>query len=458
MRKWFTGLQFRLLLGFTAVLVVALTSLSLYTGYAAQREADRFQEEVEEARARRLENLVNQFYVQRRPESGLQEALEQAGSLYGWRILVRDREGNVIGDSHRLFGRPPFEPRYIFEQLALESQGQQVGSFSVAESIAPGLPPEPVVSGLVSRLNRSILWTGLIAGAAGVVLVSFTSRRVLSPVQSLTSAARALGQGDLSQRIAEGGPREVKEMAQVFNGMAENLQRAEQHRRNLIADVAHELRTPLSNIQGYLEAMKDGLLQPDGTTIDVIHQQVLHLADLLEDLRLLVHLEAGDLRLQIEPDSLGNALQRSVEAFRARADAKGVALSLELPEDLPLVSMDRTRLSQVVGNLLDNGIVHTLAGGQVTASAEVGEGLVTVSVADTGEGISPENLAMVFERFYRVDQSRTRSTGGAGLGLTIARQLVMAHGSDIRVESTVGVGTTFSFDLHISDATDTFEQ
>ena len=215
-----------------------------------------------------------------------------------------------------------------------------------------------------------------------------------------------------------------------------------------MADVAHELRTPLSNIQGYLEAVRDGLLQPDNHTIDTIHQQALHLALLVEDLRLLALAETGALRLNMEPSSLEQVLEKSMQAVRPRAEAGSIALSLEVQPNFPLVEMDRTRIAQVVGNLLENAITHTPQGGRVTVSAEVTAiGWARVTVADTGAGIPADDLPQVFERFYRAEPSRTRSTGGAGLGLTIARQLVEAHGGAIYAESEPGNGSRFVFEL-----------
>jgi signal transduction histidine kinase len=448
MASWFFSLQFRLIAAFALVLALALVSVSMYVGFTARQATERFQQEVEEARATRMEQLVTHIYASSRSWAGLQAAIEQASSLYGWRIVVRDMEGRIMADSHQAldtYGMTAMRGSRLF---TVRSSGREVGSLVVAPSVAPQVVPEPSVSILASALNRSLLWTGLAAGAGGILLVSLLSRQVLAPVRGLSSAAGLLGQGDLSQRVSAHGRDEIAHLGRTFNSMAEGLEKAEQQRRNLMADVAHELRTPLSNIQGYLEAVRDGLLQPDSDTIDTIYQQVLYLAHLVEDLRLLALAEAGALRLDSELDSLEEVLRRSVEAVRPRAQARGVSLSLEVQPDFPLVEMDRTRIAQVVGNLLENAILHTPRAGQVTVLAQVvGTGVARVTVADTGVGIPPEALLQVFERFYRVDPSRTRSTGGAGLGLTIAKQLVEAHGGTIRAESELGKGSRFVFEL-----------
>ena len=198
------------------------------------------------------------------------------------------------------------------------------------------------------------------------ILISLAARRILAPLQALGGAARRLGEGDLGQRVPASGPSEIRRLGNTFNAMAENLQAAEQQRRNLTADVAHELRTPLSNIQGYLDAVQDGLLQPDEATIATLRQQAAHLVTLVEDLRLLALAEAGSLVLHTQPESIQPLLEESIEAFRPRADAKNIRLTLELTEGLPDADLDRTRISQVVGNLLENAIVNTPEGGAVT--------------------------------------------------------------------------------------------
>ena len=451
MSRCFFSLQFRLVVGFALVLALALGSASLYIGYAARQEVDRIERGIEEARVARVEDVVSKFYTARQDWSGLQSVVERAGSLYGKHIVVVDAKGRVVGDSRLRFGRPPKGIDPGRRLLAVRSKGREIGSVLVAPSDIPENIPEPPLSQFALAMNQSLLLAGIAVGAGGILLVSLVSQRTLSSVRVVSSAARRLGAGDLSQRVPAGGRDEIGQLARTFNSMAEGLQSAERQRRNLVADVAHELRTPLSNIQGYVEAVRDGLLKPDDATVDTIHQQVVYLARLVEDLRVLAEAEAEDFRLDVEPDSLEVVVQRSVEAFRPRAEGKGVTLVSDLPTELPLVVLDRTRISQVMANLLENAIRHTPDGGQVKVSATTGKGsMATVTVADSGEGIPAEEVPNVFRRFYRVDPSRTRATGGAGLGLTIAKQLVEAHGGTIRAESAAGAGSKFIFELPLA--------
>ena len=230
--------------------------------------------------------------------------------------------------------------------------------------------------------------------------------------------------------------------------MADDIQRAERQRLNLMADVAHELRTPLSNIQGYVEAMKDGVISPSDETLESIHQQVLQLNHLVEDVKLLSLLDAGALRLNFEKAALGDVLNRSVRGFMAKAHSKEIRLTTEIDEGIPPVRMDTARILQVVDNLLENAIRHTPQGGRVTVrSGMLPTDEAFVAVSDTGEGIPDTVIATVFDRFRRADPSRARATGGAGLGLAIAKNLVEAHGGTIEAESSPGGGTTFRFTI-----------
>ncbi len=449
--RWFFSLHFRLIAAFTLVLALALTGISLYIGYTAGQDTERLERDIDDARLARMNLLVAESYAKRPGWEGIQQAIEGVSSLYGWRILVMDRDRKVRADSHLDFGFDLDLTLTEEHTFPILSRGVTVGSVLVTSREVHEETPEPSVSLLTTALNRSLLWTGLAAGAAGILLISLLSRRMLAPVRELSSAARLLGRGDTSQRVSAKGRDEVAELGRAFNSMASDLERAEEQRKILMADIAHELRTPLSNVQGYLEAIKDGLLQPDSRTVDTVHGQVMHLSRLVEDLRLLALAEAGDLPLHRQPGSLVDVLQRSMDAVKPRADAKGVEVSLEAHGELPHVEMDSMRIAQVMGNLLENAINYTPQGGAVTVTASLsGARTARVSVSDTGMGIPADDLDNIFERFYRVDPSRTRATGAAGLGLTIAKGLVEAHGGAIYAESSLGQGSRFTFDLPLS--------
>ena len=312
----------------------------------------------------------------------------------------------------------------------------------------PGVEPRSMI--FLASVNRALLLIAVVAGLGAVLLILGLSHRILAPVEALTAAVRRMEEGDLSQRVEITSRDEIGDLARAFNAMAAGLARLEELRRNMVTDVAHELRTPLSNIRGYLEALKDGMVEPESRIIDSIYEEAMLLNHLVDDLQELALAEAGQLRLERRPMALADVVNRAVEAFRPRSEAKGIVLQVDLPEGLPLVDVDPQRVGQVLRNLLDNALTHTPPGGEIAVAAHAGGQWVEVSVRDTGSGIAAEDLPYVFERFYRADKSRSRATGGAGLGLAIARSLVEAHGGRIWVESTEGEGCTFTLALPLT--------
>ena len=449
MTRWFLSLQFRLVAGFAVVLVLTLGAVSAYIGYSADRAVERLQLDVDQARSDRIQQIMLRSYSVSGNWESAQAVAETVGRLFGRHIVVADIRGRIVGDSQLRLGRPWQMGRPDQRFKSVRGQVGDVGSFLVQDIDGFEEFPEPRLSRFVGVINRSLIYAGIAAGLGGLLVVSILSRRTLTPVRALSTAARRLGGGDLSQRVPAPGNDEVGQLGHSFNSMAAGLEKAEQQRKNLVADVAHELRTPLSNIQGYVEAMRDGVLEHDQATLDTVHAQTMHLGRLVEDLRLLAQTESEDFRLNLEQESLGDVLRHSVEGFRARSSSIDVGLNLDIPDELPMLLIDRTRISQVLGNLLENAVRHSSSGGEVNV-AGVSEGRVVVTVADGGDGIAPEDIAHVFDRFYRADPSRTRATGGAGLGLTIAKKIVEAHGGEIRAESVKGQGSRFIFELPVT--------
>lgn len=446
------SLWFRLVVGFALVLALTLFGVSLYLNRVAASEAVRLEQDIDEVRAARIEEVVSRYIQGRSRRVGLQGTLEHAGWLYGWRITVHDRDGTPLADSHVMVTRQATGPAVTRKSMPIMDEGQEVASLVMESLHEPAGGAEPTASRMAASVNRALVYTGIGGALGGIALITLVSGRILGPVHRLRSAARRLGRGDLSQRVPSPGQDEIGELGRSFNTMAEALERAEQQRRSMIADVAHELRTPLSNIRGYLEAVKDGLVEPTPETIDTIADQASLLSHLVEDLRVLALAEAGSLRLDLQRISLEPILRAAAESFGPRAQAKGVDLTLDTAPDLPLVNADAARIAQVTGNLIENAVFQTPEGGSVRLSAETEESRVRVAVEDTGPGIEPEDLERIFDRFYRVDPSRTRATGGAGLGLTIAKQLVEAHGGVIYAQSSLAGGSRFVFELPAAPA------
>lgn len=309
----------------------------------------------------------------------------------------------------------------------------------------------PAQIDFVQSVNVGLLSAAGLAGVVALVVTLFLSRRILQPITALTQAARRLEGGDLSQRVAVTGGGELGELARAFNAMAEAISTNEVLRRHMVSDVAHELRTPLTNIRGYLEAIQDGLVVPDRTTIDSIYEEAMLLNHLIEDLQVLSLAESGQLRYHKQPLALREVVEQTVRMIQPSAAAKDITLTLEMTS-LPLVYADQTRIAQVLRNLLSNAVVHTPEQGRITVHVESRIDQVEVSVSDNGEGIQEEHLPYIFERFYRADPSRSRATGGAGIGLSIVRRLVEGHNGHITVESEPGRGSNFTFTLPVYQA------
>jgi two-component system sensor histidine kinase BaeS len=269
-------------------------------------------------------------------------------------------------------------------------------------------------------------------------------RRMAGPVGEVMEAADRVAAGDYSIRVEERGTRELRRLARSFNAMTERLRSNEEQRRNLLADLAHELRTPLTVIQGSTEGMLDGIHPPDRSHLQPLLDETKVMARLLDDLQILSTAEAGALQLHRELVDPGALVEDAAAAMRARVEAAGLRLELRVASGLPDLEVDPVRIGEVLANLLSNAVRHTPAGGSVVVSVEPGEDgrRVAFEVQDTGSGIAPEALPYVFDRFVKAGDS-----GGAGLGLAIARTLVEAHGGEITARSRPGGGTTMRFVL-----------
>ena len=317
---------------------------------------------------------------------------------------------------------------------------------SVAVLLAAGMVAK--LTGIV-QLPDAYRWA-VLSGAAILLLglglfigVGQNLRRISMPIDELIAAADRIAQGDYAVRVKEQGPPEVRSLGRVFNGMARRLKDIDEQRRNLLADITHELRTPITVIQGNIEGVLDGVYAADEAHLKSILEEIQRLSHLVDDLRTLALAESGALQLEKEPTDLAVLVGETVAGLRAQADEAGVSLETDLPADAALVTVDPERLRQVLTNLLMNALRHTLAGGRICVRFEVVQpDEARISVEDTGIGIRPEDLPYIFDRFYK-----SKDSTGMGLGLAIARNLVQAHGGSIQASSQPGKGAVFTITL-----------
>jgi signal transduction histidine kinase len=288
------------------------------------------------------------------------------------------------------------------------------------------------IAGRGGGIHPFFLFPVLLVIALVALAVMGGVRRMARPMNDLIEAARRIESGDYSARIPEQGSPDIQSVARAFNSMSARLKTIDEQRRNFMADVTHELRTPLSVIRGQAEAISDGVYPADESHLAPILDATKTLDRLVDDLKTLVETDAGNLVLHKEPTDLGALVRDAVESFRPQAESKGVSISSEAADDLPLALVDRARMRQVVGNLLSNAIRHTPAAGSVKATVD----RAGITVTDSGEGIPPDLRAHVFDRF-----TKGMNSTGSGLGLAIARDIVVAHGGSIQIDSTATWGT-----------------
>lgn len=297
---------------------------------------------------------------------------------------------------------------------------------------------------------RPFLVAGAIAAVIALAISRWLARGMTQPLRDMAEAARRMETGDYSTRVHTNSRDEVGQLAVAFNRMSAELELLETSRRDLVANVSHELKTPITAIRAHLENLLDGVEEPNHEVLEVMLAQSERLGRLVEQLLDLSRLESGEVPLRREEVSLGPLVTQVMSEIEVASADRDVDVRSDVPDDLPSIEADPERVHQVIFNLVDNAVRFTPEGGEVRIQAHRHNGSVEVSVADTGVGIPPEALPRLFERFYRVDPARAREDGGTGIGLAIARSVVEAHGGTIRAESEPGQGSTFTFDLPVA--------
>lgn len=353
---------------------------------------------------------------------------------------LADQNGKVLIPAGDYAVNSTVSQAVLAQGTAITINSTRVGSVLVVRTPPPLGPLEQQY---LNQTNLGLLLAALGASAVALVLGIVLARALTRPIRALTTAIRAMAQGDLRQSVHVNSRDELGELAAAFNQMSADLDRLLRARRQMTADIAHDLRNPLTIIGGYMESIRDGVLKPTPERLDAIQAEVQHLERLVEDLRLLSQADAGELVLNREQVSVQNLLEAAAQSYRPLAEQQGIRLSIEAEAGLPSVHADPDRLARVLGNLVSNSLRYTPSGGEIALRArrEDGKG-VRITVSDSGKGIAPDALQYIFDRLYRADSAR--SSEESGLGLAIARSIVEAHGGSITAESALGKGTTMS--------------
>lgn len=300
-------------------------------------------------------------------------------------------------------------------------------------------------------VNHALMIAGIAAVLAALVVSWFVSQQIIRPIRSLVTLSQRIAGGSYTQRLKLDTHDELAELVESFNRMAEALSTTEAMRVQLLGDVTHELKTPLAGIKGYMEGLQDGVLSPTPETFQLIHREADRLQRLVQDLQELSRTEAGQILMDIQSHLPDDLIRPVTERMRPQFGAKGLTLTVNVPQGLPAVRADIDRAAQVLTNLLSNALQYTPPGGEVMITAVHNRSFICFSVIDNGIGLSRDSLSHVFQRFYRVDKSRSRGSGGSGIGLTLAKHLVEAQEGEIYAESEgIGRGSRFSFTLPLA--------
>jgi len=453
------SLWVKLLIGFMLVAMVAVGTVAVLANRATTREFELYVSQGKQMRAERLAPEFAAYYARTGSWTGVAEwmadldtTLAQSGGRglgrgrgqgegsTTDRLLLANTAGQIIADSEDTLIGQQLSDQDLASGVPIQVGGQDVGVLLVT---SPEAIHQSQEAEFLRQVNQALVWAGLAASVIALLLGVLLARQLTAPLRALTDAAQSLSEGQVA-RVRVRSHDEIGELGQAFNHMAHSLAEQERLRRNLMADIAHELRTPLAVIRGDLEALLDGVYEPTGEALASLHEETLLLSRLVDDLRALAQAEAGQLQLERQPTDLGELLRGVVAGFDLLAESQGQALLLELSPDLPSLYVDPQRVRQIVANLLSNALRHAPGSGRIVLSAIRQPGAVQISVSDDGPGLAPDELPHVFDRFWRGPAGRA---GGSGLGLAIAHELVRAHGGQIWVESVLGKGSTFHFTL-----------
>ncbi|NMB57663.1 MAG: HAMP domain-containing protein [Chloroflexi bacterium] len=354
---------------------------------------------------------------------------------------LADMEGNIIVsvDPDYLVGSH-LPPETFSQKTVIEVNGKEVGTILTARHISRFSPEEAL---FLERTNQALLisiFTGLLVA---VVIGTVLARKLTLPLRDLTKASEKIAKGQLEQEVKVTSKDEIGQLAEAFNQMSREVARVNALRRQMTADIAHDLRTPLTVIAGYIESMQDGVLQPTPERFEMIYKEIARLQNLVGDLRMLSQADAGELSLQPQEIQPKNLLDQAAALFQHHAERHSVNLRVDAADDLPTIYVDEARMMQVLDNLITNALRYTPENGQIVLGGRLVNGKVELSVEDNGCGIAAKDLPLIFDRFHRADKSRHTDEGESGLGLAIVKALVESQGGTVWAESEVGKGSVF---------------
>lgn len=440
-------LSTKLILAFLMISVVSTGIIVVFTRVLASREFERFMDDRYEAE---LAEDLARYYNRNQSWDGVEKEFQrdwhEPGNYYEQRPLffsIADEQGTIIvAGNDREEGEPCSQEEFE-DGFPIQSDGKTVGVLLLPMS------PErsPLDYEFLRRLNGSIFLSAIATLALALFLGILLSRSISRPIQELTKATHHMADGNLGQQVPVRSRDELGELAQSFNKMSADLARSFNLRKQMTADIAHELRTPISLILGHAEGVKDGVLKPTRENFEIIREEAERLEHLVSDLRTLSLADAGELSVDFQPVDVNTLMSDVHTHYLTLFNQKRITLNLETGHVILKANLDPNRFAQVLNNILDNALRYTPENGQVQLAVRSVNNNIQISIQDSGDGVTPEEASHLFDRFYRVDESRARDDGGSGLGLAIAKSIVEMHKGRIWAESEKGKGLRVVIEL-----------
>ena len=457
-------MRLRLILSFILVVLVSVGSVALLLGRGAASEVRAFMFRGGMVGVDNLVIALERHYQENHSWEGVETQVvlpahmhrsgpgsrRIAAGMMDQRLRLADIDGNVLVDTSSHGTQAQLTREELAHAIPLQVNQELVGYLVPEGGLFFTHSQE---SDLLSRLNQAALTAGLIAGGVSLLLALLLAYQLLRPVRALTDATGKLAHGDLTQRVETTGDDELARLGQAFNHMAASLEKSEASRRAMTADIAHELRTPLSVQRAHLEALQDGLFTLNSDNLSPILEQNQLLTRLVEDLRTLALADSGQLKLEIISTDPTSLVKRTVEGFIPQASSRGIEIHFSLMEPdeiIPPINIDPQRVEQIISNLLSNALRFTPDGGSIELKMDKDSTYLNLAVHDSGPGIPTKALPLVFQRFYRAEQSRSRDEGGSGLGLSIAHKLARTHGGSLTAANHLHGGAIFKLRLPLN--------
>ena len=450
--KLFNSLVFKITVSFSVVLVGTLLSLGVYLQHVAKIESENIQNEYNQLKVERIQRLLDSITsTQPMNLRDVQRKLMDYSKISGANIKLYDENNIEVFDTSKGLNVNNNRRNPIFKVIPTSLGGMivevnqpnlvSIQAISASDTQEDQLiQTDPPISNIVNQVVKSIAIIGILSIMTSIAIIWIISRRTLNPITNIVNTSKYLSKGDFTKRIDQSVSGELSEIVTAFNYMASELQKLDEQRKIMIADIAHELRTPMTNLKGYIEGWSDGIIKPDNETLKILDYQVNTLSKIIDDLSTLSLAESGMLSLNISEFELNNKISEIINNFKLRSQSQNINIINNITPEIT-INYDPQRFTQIVTNILNNSILATDDGGIISFSTSTNNNNLLLKISDNGTGIPKDELPYIFDRFYRTDKSRNRQSGGSGLGLSIVKYLIESHNGTIKINSELSKGT-----------------